>query len=207
MMQDQIRELVDEISRKGKKKAKKKKKKDHKEINSFSNNVSMNSYVPPSIGQTNLSNSNSSNVSNKKSKKPNALNTPAANKSYSSNLVSNTIENCIAAAFEAEYITPHVVNRKQAAVPVASGKAAKPKPPAKNATKAQNSQNNTQAKKPRNNNNNIKASNTKKKSAPVAPAFDSEDEDSAKPMSYDEKRQLSLDINKLPGNLTFFHST
>lgn len=26
-----------------------------------------------------------------------------------------------------------------------------------------------------------------------------EDEDSAKPMSYDEKRQLSLDINKLPG--------
>uniref|UniRef100_A0AAR5PQ65 Bromo domain-containing protein n=1 Tax=Dendroctonus ponderosae TaxID=77166 RepID=A0AAR5PQ65_DENPD len=36
--------------------------------------------------------------------------------------------------------------------------------------------------------------------APVAPAFDSEDEDSAKPMSYDEKRQLSLDINKLPGD-------
>lgn len=32
------------------------------------------------------------------------------------------------------------------------------------------------------------------------PAFDSEDEDSAKPMSYDEKRQLSLDINKLPGD-------
>nr|XP_037268949.1 bromodomain-containing protein 3-like isoform X9 [Rhipicephalus microplus] len=32
------------------------------------------------------------------------------------------------------------------------------------------------------------------------PAFDSEDEDNAKPMSYDEKRQLSLDINKLPGD-------
>jgi len=30
--------------------------------------------------------------------------------------------------------------------------------------------------------------------------FDSEDEDNAKPMSYDEKRQLSLDINKLPGD-------
>lgn len=29
--------------------------------------------------------------------------------------------------------------------------------------------------------------------------FDSEEEDTAKPMSYDEKRQLSLDINKLPG--------
>ncbi|KAH9377173.1 hypothetical protein HPB48_017913 [Haemaphysalis longicornis] len=32
------------------------------------------------------------------------------------------------------------------------------------------------------------------------PAFDSEDEDNVKPMSYDEKRQLSLDINKLPGD-------
>uniref|UniRef100_F1KR80 Bromodomain-containing protein 2 n=2 Tax=Ascaris TaxID=6251 RepID=F1KR80_ASCSU len=30
--------------------------------------------------------------------------------------------------------------------------------------------------------------------------FDSEDERSAEPMSYDEKRQLSLDINKLPGD-------
>lgn len=30
--------------------------------------------------------------------------------------------------------------------------------------------------------------------------YDSEEEDTAKPMSYDEKRQLSLDINKLPGN-------
>ncbi|XP_035705424.1 bromodomain-containing protein 3 isoform X3 [Folsomia candida] len=30
--------------------------------------------------------------------------------------------------------------------------------------------------------------------------FDSEDEDNARPMSYDEKRQLSLDINKLPGD-------
>nr|CAH7722675.1 unnamed protein product [Callosobruchus chinensis] len=33
-----------------------------------------------------------------------------------------------------------------------------------------------------------------------AAQFDSEDEDNAKPMSYDEKRQLSLDINKLPGD-------
>lgn len=31
------------------------------------------------------------------------------------------------------------------------------------------------------------------------PHNDSDDEDLAKPMSYDEKRQLSLDINKLPG--------
>lgn len=39
----------------------------------------------------------------------------------------------------------------------------------------------------------------------AAPAFDSEDEDNAKPMSYDEKRQLSLDINKLPGIKMIFH--
>lgn len=32
------------------------------------------------------------------------------------------------------------------------------------------------------------------------PAFDSDDEDNIKPMSYDDKRQLSLDINKLPGD-------
>ncbi|KAH0618426.1 hypothetical protein JD844_017611 [Phrynosoma platyrhinos] len=31
------------------------------------------------------------------------------------------------------------------------------------------------------------------------PMYKSEDEESVKPMSYDEKRQLSLDINKLPG--------
>nr|XP_056700723.1 bromodomain testis-specific protein [Euleptes europaea] len=31
------------------------------------------------------------------------------------------------------------------------------------------------------------------------PVYSSEDEDNAKPMNYDEKRQLSLDINKLPG--------
>lgn len=31
------------------------------------------------------------------------------------------------------------------------------------------------------------------------PAYESEEEDKCKPMSYEEKRQLSLDINKLPG--------
>ncbi|GAB6021940.1 hypothetical protein CHUAL_006101 [Chamberlinius hualienensis] len=43
-------------------------------------------------------------------------------------------------------------------------------------------------------------SSSKKTKAIPQPAFDSEDEDNAKPMSYDEKRQLSLDINKLPGD-------
>jgi hypothetical protein len=51
----------------------------------------------------------------------------------------------------------------------------------------------TQAKRQRSN------SKSKKNKMSVF-TFDSEDEDNAKPMSYDEKRQLSLDINKLPGD-------
>ncbi|XP_012278663.1 bromodomain-containing protein 4 isoform X2 [Orussus abietinus] len=50
---------------------------------------------------------------------------------------------------------------------------------------------------------NSRSTGNKKKNASNQPApitFDSEDEDNAKPMSYDEKRQLSLDINKLPGD-------
>ncbi|XP_067845677.1 bromodomain testis-specific protein [Heptranchias perlo] len=40
-----------------------------------------------------------------------------------------------------------------------------------------------------------------KKNKQQAPVLcDSEEEDNAKPMTYDEKRQLSLDINKLPGD-------
>lgn len=58
---------------------------------------------------------------------------------------------------------------------------------------------------------NNKAGVGRKKSTAQPPPvpFDSEDEDNARPMSYDEKRQLSLDINKLPGlfhgNLHFLH--
>ena len=47
------------------------------------------------------------------------------------------------------------------------------------------------------------ASSTKKVKQSPLPAFDSDDEDNSKPMSYDEKRQLSLDINKLPGELIY----
>jgi hypothetical protein len=46
-----------------------------------------------------------------------------------------------------------------------------------------------------------RVNNKKKAQAPAN--FDSEEEDTAKPMSYDEKRQLSLDINKLPGSFSF----
>ncbi|XP_055307981.1 bromodomain-containing protein 3-like isoform X3 [Sitodiplosis mosellana] len=44
-----------------------------------------------------------------------------------------------------------------------------------------------------------RGANKKKPTVPTT-NFDSEEEDTAKPMSYDEKRQLSLDINKLPGD-------
>uniref|UniRef100_A0A8C5X3H3 Bromodomain testis associated n=1 Tax=Malurus cyaneus samueli TaxID=2593467 RepID=A0A8C5X3H3_9PASS len=43
-------------------------------------------------------------------------------------------------------------------------------------------------------------SQSKKTMQQVLLAHKSEDEDGAKPMNYDEKRQLSLDINKLPGD-------
>ncbi|KAL6264581.1 hypothetical protein P5V15_004683 [Pogonomyrmex californicus] len=59
---------------------------------------------------------------------------------------------------------------------------------------------NTASKRPKANS---RSTGTKKKNTGNQPppiTFDSEDEDNAKPMSYDEKRQLSLDINKLPGD-------
>ncbi|KAG8127274.1 hypothetical protein E2320_014200 [Naja naja] len=49
-------------------------------------------------------------------------------------------------------------------------------------------------------NKNAKKAGPKAVVAPPVPVlFDSEEEEESKPMSYDEKRQLSLDINKLPG--------
>lgn len=62
-----------------------------------------------------------------------------------------------------------------------------------NKTPNQNNKVQSQNKRQRTNNKSSKKNKT-------LPAFDSEDEDNAKPMSYDEKRQLSLDINKLPGD-------
>merc|ERR1712241_1070553 len=41
---------------------------------------------------------------------------------------------------------------------------------------------------------------TKPKKAPKAGVIESDDELKTTPMTYDEKRQLSLDINKLPGD-------
>ncbi|XP_022084196.1 bromodomain-containing protein 4-like [Acanthaster planci] len=74
-------------------------------------------------------------------------------------------------------------------------KAAKPKKPRAKTNKAKaGGDKATKASKTK------KSSSSSKRSKAVVPAYDSEDEDMAKPMSYDEKRQLSLDINKLPGD-------
>ena len=53
-------------------------------------------------------------------------------------------------------------------------------------------------KRPRVNNRPRKSRQT---NVPIS-ALDSDEEDNAKPMTYDEKRQLSLDINKLPGMIS-----
>ena len=64
------------------------------------------------------------------------------------------------------------------------------------AGKAKQQKPRTAPKKPRSTN---KTASKRNKQNAVHTVFDSDDEDNAKPMSYDEKRQLSLDINKLPG--------
>lgn len=78
--------------------------------------------------------------------------------------------------------------------PIPAGKNTKGKAGTRGPAKATTA--NPPAKKPRLNS---KAANSRKRNSVPAPNFESEDEDNAKPMSYDEKRQLSLDINKLPG--------
>ena len=82
-------------------------------------------------------------------------------------------------------------------VPVSGG--IPPKPKNKPTAKPKTPTGTGAPKKPKTN---AKTGPGRKKNANLAAssAFDSEDEDNARPMSYDEKRQLSLDINKLPGS-------
>ncbi|XP_024080312.1 bromodomain-containing protein 3-like isoform X2 [Cimex lectularius] len=88
--------------------------------------------------------------------------------------------------------TAGMINRNAVAAPPPKPNKSKPpgRTPGKTSTNAQGKR-----LKP-----NSRTNNPKKKNASLQPAIDSEDEDYAKPMSYDEKRQLSLDINKLPGD-------
>ena len=91
-------------------------------------------------------------------------------------------------------VVPELTPKPQTKTPAKSQKPQKtPKTAKQKAPSAQ--------KRPRANSKNT----TKKNKMPITvPQFDSDDEDNAKPMTYDEKRQLSLDINKLPGTYTYW---
>ncbi|XP_065200393.1 bromodomain-containing protein 3-like isoform X2 [Planococcus citri] len=151
--------------------------------------------------------SSNSNVNNKKNKKMNAekngkhmSNSLFANDTMNANLSSinagpmdtkpemNSIKNQPVQKSSTNVIT---------STPLAAGKNAKGKAGGGVRGAAKAAASNAQSKKPRTNS---KATNSKKKNSLPPTGFDSEDEDNARPMSYDEKRQLSLDINKLPGD-------
>lgn len=78
--------------------------------------------------------------------------------------------------------------------------------PAKTPKNKANKKSPSETKKKRTTNKNVTSAKKTKNSnligqLPTQPVpMDSDDEDNAKPMTYDEKRQLSLDINKLPGD-------
>lgn len=111
-----------------------------------------------------------------------------ANSSISNDIKMQPIESSMNAKTAAQQVRPLMANVSTGQTTKGGkGKGAGTRGPAKAPA---------QPKRPRVNS---KANNPKKKNSVSAPAFDSEDEDNAKPMSYDEKRQLSLDINKLPG--------
>ncbi|KAK9707917.1 Bromodomain extra-terminal - transcription regulation [Popillia japonica] len=85
--------------------------------------------------------------------------------------------------------------------PAAAGANAATKPPKTKGQRGSKPAAGTNASSKRQKANNKTGVGRKKSTTQQPPmAFDSEDEDNARPMSYDEKRQLSLDINKLPGD-------
>lgn len=141
------------------------------------------------------------------SKKGKKLNAEKNGKHMSNSLYANDMMNAnLSAISVGGGMKPDMVNMRanqnvqksagnvMTSTPVPAGKNAKGKAGARGPAKATAA--NRAAKKPRLNS---KATNSRKRNNVPAPSFDSEDEDNAKPMSYDEKRQLSLDINKLPG--------
>jgi len=96
---------------------------------------------------------------------------------------------------------PGIGNQTSAAAPVSATANAAPNAvpgttPSAPQKPKKNKTSNNKAKRNRSAN----SKNKKKTGGTPGMMFDSEDEDNAKPMSYDEKRQLSLDINKLPGD-------
>ncbi|XP_020283132.1 bromodomain-containing protein 4-like isoform X2 [Pseudomyrmex gracilis] len=187
-MQEQMKKLVEETSKKKNKKKKpdkpKSKPMSNKNSNLTSHTGAMKELMKPSGGMLNVSDTVGASIANvpigpSDLKMPGGMGsdlhhqaTMVANKTHTPGSLGHHL--------------PATVNAK----PKGKGRG-----PGKAAATA-----NTASKRPKANS---RSTGNKKKntgSQPPPLAFDSEDEDNAKPMSYDEKRQLSLDINKLPGD-------
>lgn len=96
--------------------------------------------------------------------------------------------------------TAPLVNQNTPAAAVVAASVAPSSVPAPGPVPAKPKKNKTSNNKQKRQRSNASKSKKKAAGGPLGMVFDSEDEDNAKPMSYDEKRQLSLDINKLPGD-------
>jgi len=97
--------------------------------------------------------------------------------------------------------TVPITNQTTPAAPVgATGTAPHPVPGVGSTPAPQKPKKNKTSNNKAKRNRSATSKNKKKTGGTPGMMFDSEDEDNAKPMSYDEKRQLSLDINKLPGD-------
>lgn len=141
------------------------------------------------------------NATSKKSKKPSSAERSVVGKSGAGVLVNDTVgANVTSVPLD---IKPALDSsgKPVPARPLPVAPPASKGPKSKGGTRGAGKGANAQSKRPKANS---RSSNSKKKNAVSTPAFDSEDEDNAKPMSYDEKRQLSLDINKLPGQYILF---
>lgn len=169
-LQDQMKRLIEESARK--KKQKKNSMNNSKKKKHSSSDKLVTSTSKPPLAVT--LNSTPMNI--------------MANSTITNDIKMQPIEPSMNAKTAAQQVRPTITNASAGqATKGAKGKGTGTRGPAKTPA---------QPKRPRVNS---RANNPKKKNSVSAPAFDSEDEDNAKPMSYDEKRQLSLDINKLPG--------
>lgn len=95
--------------------------------------------------------------------------------------------------------TPSLVNQNTPTATVVAASSVPSSVPAPGPVPAKPKKNKTSNNKQKRQRSNASKSKKKVAGGTLGMVFDSEDEDNAKPMSYDEKRQLSLDINKLPG--------